>query len=288
MWTWARRVGLTLLVLVVLVVAASGAYLGWDRLIRCELDVAVPGFTVDAAGVPTHVEHWPRAPVRAGPAAGAGARLRRVDLRLVARRRRCSPPTVTSTPTTCAATAGPTAFRPTPRADTDQLAGVLSALHLTRPVVVGHSLGVAIALSLALRDPSSSAGWSPPTATAPRTSATTAPARAAAARGVAAPAGRARRDHGRGPAPRPGPRARRRPVRTRVPGRRRRDRPVARSVPAARGPSTRWRDPRRPLIGLTDAQETTVAVPAAIVYAARTAASPASRRRPPPRACAPP
>ena len=32
MWTWARRVGLTLLVLVVLVFAVSGAYLGWDRL----------------------------------------------------------------------------------------------------------------------------------------------------------------------------------------------------------------------------------------------------------------
>jgi pimeloyl-ACP methyl ester carboxylesterase len=85
---WLRRVGLALLTIVVLVFVAAGAYLGWDRLDPVRLAVPVPGFTVDAAGVPTHVENWPA----------------------------------------------------------------------VRPVVVGHSLGVAIALSLALRDPSSVSG----------------------------------------------------------------------------------------------------------------------------------
>ena len=151
--------GLALLTIVVLVFVAAGAYLGWDR--------PGPG-AARRPGPRRHGRRGGRAhprralarrPADRASAAGARARLRRVDLRVVAVGARCSPPTATSTPTTCAATAGPTACGPyTLDADTDQLAGVLSALHLTRPIVVGHSLGVAIALSLALRDPATVTG----------------------------------------------------------------------------------------------------------------------------------
>lgn len=155
---WATRAGVTVVVLVVLVVAASGAYLGWDRLRPVRLDVPAPGFVVDAAGVATHVEHWPaarpsgRAPLvlvpgfaestyvwsRVAPLLAADRDVYAYDVR------------------------GYGFSDPVPpydlAADTDQLAGLLTALRLERPIVVGHSLGVAIGLSLALRAPTSVTG----------------------------------------------------------------------------------------------------------------------------------
>ncbi|TCK22454.1 pimeloyl-ACP methyl ester carboxylesterase [Pseudonocardia endophytica] len=150
--------GLALAAVVVLVIAASGAYLGWDRLDPERLDVPVGGFTIEAAGVSTHVEHWPAArpsglpPLvlvpgfaestyvwsRAAPLLAADRDVYAYDVRGYGYTARVGPYTLD--------------------ADTDQLAGVLSTLHLSRPVVVGHSLGVAIALSLALRDPASVTG----------------------------------------------------------------------------------------------------------------------------------
>jgi pimeloyl-ACP methyl ester carboxylesterase len=182
-WTWARRVGLTLLVLVVLVFAVSGAYLGWDRLSPEQLDVVPPGFDVDAAGVRTHVEHWPaarpsgKAPLvlvpgfaestyvwsRVAPLLAADRDVYAYDVRGYGFTDRVPPYDLAS--------------------DTDQLVGLIAALGLERPIVVGHSSGVAIALSLALRAPESVTASSRPTGTAPRTSGPTARAR------VAAPAG---------------------------------------------------------------------------------------------------
>ena len=157
-WTWARRVGLTLLVLVVLVFAVSGAYLGWDRLSPEQLDVAPPGFDVDAAGVRTHVEHWPavrpsgKAPLvlvpgfaestyvwsRVAPLLAADRDVYAYDVRGYGFTDRVPPYDLAS--------------------DTDQLVGLIAALGLERPIVVGHSSGVAIALSLALRAPESVTG----------------------------------------------------------------------------------------------------------------------------------
>lgn len=136
----------------------AGLYLGWARLRPLDLQVVAPGFTVDAAGTPTHVEHWPAIHSRGLPplvlvpgfaestyvwsrVAPLLARNRDVyayDPRGYGYSARIPPYTLD--------------------ADTDQLAGVIAALHLSRPVVMGHSLGVAIALSLALRSPRSVAG----------------------------------------------------------------------------------------------------------------------------------
>ncbi|MCD2189219.1 alpha/beta fold hydrolase [Actinomycetospora soli] len=155
---WLRRAGIALLTVVVLVLAASGLYLAWDDLAPVRVAVDVPGATVDAAGVPTHVEHWPalrpsgRPPLvlvpgfaestyvfsRLAPRLAADREVYAYDVRGY----------------------GFTAHVPPYDlpADTDQLAGLISALHLTRPVVLGHSSGVAVALSLALRDPAAVSG----------------------------------------------------------------------------------------------------------------------------------
>ncbi|GAA4916326.1 alpha-beta hydrolase superfamily lysophospholipase [Actinomycetospora succinea] len=263
---WARRIGLTLLVLVVLLFAASGAYLGWDRLRPVRLDVAAPGFDVDAAGVRTHVEHWPaaqpsgRPPLvlvhgfaestyvwsRVAPLLAADRDVYAYDVRGFGFTDRVPPYDLA--------------------ADTDQLGGVLAALHLERPVVVGHSSGVAIALSWALRAPASISG-------------------VIAANGDGTPYFGADRTSAGGGArwvlvDPIAPAAVTAVVRHRAP---------IRSIVAAQcGPGCptddaaidRWRAPfllpggvdamvtvlRSPLIGLTDAQESTVAVPTAIVY----------------------
>lgn len=263
---WARRVGLTLVVLVVLLLAASAAYLGWDRLVPERVDVPAPGSTVDAAGVPTHVEHWPaarpsgRPPLllvhgfaestyvwsRVAPLLAADRDVYAYDVRGFGFTDRVPPYDLA--------------------ADTDQLAGVIAALGLERPIVVGHSSGVAIALSLALRAPASVTG-------------------VVATHGDGTPyLGDDRTSAGGGarwvlvdPV---GPAAVTAVVRHRA---------LIRSVVAAQcGPGCptddaaidRWRAPflrpgavtalvtvlRSPLIGLTDAQETAVAVPTAVLY----------------------
>lgn len=280
-WRWTRRVVLALLALVVLVFAASGAYLGWDRLDPVRLDVAVPGFNVDAGGVRTHVEHWPaahpsgRAPLvlipgfaestyvwsRVAPLLAADRDVYAYDVRGYGFTDHVPPYDLA--------------------ADTDQLGGVLAALHLgqhdtrgsccdgrgsQRPVVVGHSSGVAIALSWALRAPDSVAG-------------------VLAANGDGTPYfGANRTSSGRGPrwllvdpiAPAIVTAA----VRHRAPIRSIVTAQCGPGCPADDAAIDRWRAPfllpgavdalvsmaRRPLIGLTDAQETTVAVPTAIVY----------------------
>ena len=269
---WLRRAGLALLAVVVLVVAASGAYLGWDRLDPVVLDVPVPGFTVDAAGVPTHVEHWPAArpsglpPLvlvpgfaestyvwsRAAPLLAADRDVYAYDVRGYGWTARVPPYTLD--------------------ADTDQLAGVLSALHLTRPVVVGHSLGVAIALSLALRDPSSISG-------------------VVAANGDGTPYFGDDRSGsgGRGARtlllPPVVPAVITAVVRHRGPVRELVADQCGPGCPLDDAAIDRWRAPfllpgavdalgeiaRRPLIGLTDAQESAVRVPVAIVYSSEDA-----------------
>lgn len=150
-WLW--RSACALAVVVVLVFALAGAYLGWARLRPVSLPVPVAGFMVDAAGVATHVEHWaavhPRglAPLvlvpgfaestyvwsRVAPLLAADRDVYAYDVRGYGFSARVPPYGLD--------------------ADTDQLAGVITALRLSRPVVVGHSSGVAIALSLALRTP---------------------------------------------------------------------------------------------------------------------------------------
>ena len=264
-WRWALRIELAVLVVVVLVFAASGAYLGWDRLDPVRLNLPVPGTTVDAAGVPTHVEHWPAArprglpPLvlvpgfaestfvwsRVAPLLAADRDVYAYDVRGL----------------------GYTAHRPPYdlAADTDQLKGLLAALHLARPIVVGHSSGAAIALALALRDPAELTG-------------------AVAANGDGTPYfGNDRSSPGRGPrsllvdplAP---------AVVTAVV----RHRATIRSLVAAQcGPGCavddatidRWRAPfltpggveafvtgiRQPLIGLTDEQETHIVAPTAVL-----------------------
>ena len=155
---WLRRTGIALVVVVVLVLSVAGLYLAWDDLAPVHVATAVPGYTVDAAGVATHVEHWPAAhpaglpPLvlvpgfaestyvfsRLGPRLAAGRDVYAYDVRGYGFTAHQGPYTLAS--------------------DTDQLAGVIAALHLGRPIVLGHSLGVAIALSLALRDPGSVTG----------------------------------------------------------------------------------------------------------------------------------
>ncbi|MHC1558914.1 alpha/beta fold hydrolase [Actinomycetospora sp. C-140] len=265
MWRWLRRLGVAVLVLLVLVFAVCGAYLGWDRLDPERVDVAPPGFDVDAAGVRTHVEHWPaarpsgRPPLvlipgfaestyvwsRVAPLLAADRDVYAYDVRGFGFTERVPPYDLA--------------------ADTDQLAGVVAALGTDHPVVMGHSSGVVIALSLALRAPESVTG-------------------VVAANGDGTPYfGADRTSAGRGPrwllvdpiAPAVVTAA----VRHRA--------PIRSIVSAQCGPGCptddaaidRWRAPflgpgavdafveviRSPLIGLTDAQETAIAVPTAIV-----------------------
>jgi pimeloyl-ACP methyl ester carboxylesterase len=155
---WLRLGGAALVALVVLVFTLAGGYLGWARLRPLTLAVSAPGFVVDAAGVATHVERWPAArpqglaPLilvpgfaestyvwsRVAPLLATDRDVYAYDVRGYGFSDRVPPYTLDS--------------------DTDQLAGVIAALHLSRPVVVGHSLGVAIALSQALRSPASLTG----------------------------------------------------------------------------------------------------------------------------------
>ena len=138
---WARRVGLTLVVLVVLLFAACGAYLGWDRLrpVRSTSRsrgspstppgsprtsstgrrrarpgmpplVLVPGFAES-----TYV--WSRV----APLLAADRDVYAYDVRGYGFTDRVPPYDLA--------------------ADTDQLAGLIAALRLERPIVVGHSSG---------------------------------------------------------------------------------------------------------------------------------------------------
>ncbi|GAA4780091.1 alpha/beta hydrolase [Actinomycetospora chlora] len=263
---WARRAGVALLVLVGLVLAASGAYLGWDRLDPVRLDVPRPGFDVDAAGVRTHVEHWPaarpsgRPPLvlvpgfaestyvwsRVAPLLAADRDVYAYDVRGYGFTDRVPPYDLA--------------------ADTDQLAGLIAALRLDRPVVVGHSSGVAIALSQALRDPASVAG-------------------VVAANGDGTPYfGDDRTSSGGGARwlllPPVAPAIVTAVVRHRAPIRAIVARQCGPGCPTDDAAIDRWRAPflepggvdalvaigRRPLIGLTDAQETQVAVPTAVLF----------------------
>lgn len=155
---WLRRVGIALLTVVAVVLAASGLYLAWDDLAPVHVAVDVPGAVVDAAGVPTHVEHWPalrpsgRPPLVLVPGFAESTYVfSRLAPRLAADR---------DVYAYDVRGHGFTAHVPpySLAADTDQLAGVIGALHLTRPVVLGHSSGVAVALSLARRDPAAVTG----------------------------------------------------------------------------------------------------------------------------------
>jgi pimeloyl-ACP methyl ester carboxylesterase len=256
----------TVLVLVVLVLAASGAYLGWDRLDPVRLDVPRPGFDVDAAGVRTHVERWPaarpsgRPPLvlvpgfaestyvwsRVAPLLAADRDVYAYDVRGYGSTDRVPPYDL--------------------GADTDQLAGVVAALGLEHPVVVGHSSGVAIALSLALRSPASVTG-------------------VVAANGDGTPYFGGDDRTGTGGGPRwflvdpVAPAIVTAVVRHRAPIRAIVARQCGPGCPTDDAAIDRWRAPfllpggvdallavaRRPLIGLTDEQETQVAVPTAIL-----------------------
>lgn len=160
--SWARRavvvVAAGAVALLLAIVGASGLYLGWDRIDPVPAATPATGFTVDAAGVRTHVERWPAArprglpPLvlvpgfaestyvweRVAPLLAADRDVYAYDVRGYGTTDRVPPYTLA--------------------ADTDQLAGLIGALGLPRPVVMGHSLGVAIALSLALRDPAAVGG----------------------------------------------------------------------------------------------------------------------------------
>ncbi|NMO90709.1 alpha/beta fold hydrolase [Actinomycetospora sp. TBRC 11914] len=155
---WLRRTGIALGTVIVVVLALAGLYLAWDDLAPVHVNTPIPGFTVDAAGVATHVEHWAAAhpsgqpPVvlvpgfaestyvfsRLAPRLAEDRDVYAYDVRGYGWSAHQGPYTLA--------------------ADTDQLQGLLAALHLTRPVVLGHSLGAAIALSLALRDPGAVTG----------------------------------------------------------------------------------------------------------------------------------
>ena len=177
---WLRRTGIALLTVSSSCFAASALYLAWDDVAPVRLAVPVPGGTVTAAGVPTHVEHWPAArpsglpPLVLVPGFAESTYVFSRVAPLLAADRDVYAYDVRGY--------GTTAHVPpyTLAADTDQLVGLIGALGLTRPIVVGHSLGAAIALSVALRDPGAVPASSRPTATAPPTSAPTGPRRAAA------------------------------------------------------------------------------------------------------------
>lgn len=266
-----RRAVVTLLaavlVLVVLVFAAAAGYLAWVRHDPVDVGVVAPGVVVDAADVPTRVEHWPAArpgglpPLvlvpgfaestyvwsRVGPLLAADRDVYAYDVRGFGFSGRVPPYTLD--------------------ADADQLAGVIAALHLTRPVVVGHSSGVAVALALALRSPGTLSG-------------------VVAANGDGTPYFGADRTTGGGrrwlvdPL---APAAVTAVVRHRGLIRRLVVAQCGPGCPVDDGAIDRWRAPflvpggvdallaivRQPLIGLTDAQEVAVTVPAAVVYSAQ-------------------
>jgi pimeloyl-ACP methyl ester carboxylesterase len=264
---WAIRAGVTVVVLVVLLIAACGAYLGWDRLRPVRVAVAVPGFTVDAGGVATHVEHWPaarpsgRPPLvlvpgfaestyvwsRVAPLLAADRDVYAYDVRGYGFTDHVPPYDLA--------------------ADTDQLAGLIAGLRLERPIVVGHSSGVAIALSLALRAPASLGG-------------------VIAASGDGTPYfGADRSDGGRSGLRRLlvdplASAAVTAVVRHRAPIRSLVGTQCGPGCPVDDAAIDRWRAPflrpggvgafvtvlRRPLIGLTDAQESSIAVPAAVLF----------------------
>lgn len=264
---WLRRAGITLVTVLVVVLTLAGLYLAWDALAPVRVAVGVPGFTVDAAGVATHVEHWAavhpsgQPPVVLVPGFAESTYVfSRLATRLAQDRDvyaydvRGYGYTAHQGPYTLAA-------------DTDQLQGLLETLHLTRPIVLGHSLGAAIALSLALRDPGAVTG-------------------VVAANGDGTPYfGSDRSDAGGGGGlrtlvtlPPLGPAVVTAVVRHRD--------PVRRLVTAQCGPGCptddqaidRWRAPflapggvsaflgvaRQPLVGLTDEQERQVRVPTAV------------------------
>ena len=263
---WLRIGGVALVALVVLMFTLAGAYLGWARLRPVTLSVPAPGYAVDAAGVATHVEHWPAtrprglAPLilvpgfaestyvwsRVAPLLATDRDVYAYDVRGYGFSAQVPPYTLES--------------------DTDQLAGVIAALHLSRPVVVGHSLGVAIALSQALRSPASLTGVvaangdGTPYFGTDRSSAGGAlrallidPIASAVATGVV---------------------RHRTPIRDLVESR------CGPGCPVDDAAIDRWRAPflapggvtalltvlRRPLIGLTDEQERAVAVPTAVLF----------------------
>ena len=268
---WSRTALLAVLLVVVVLVAAvfatAGAYVVWVDHHPLDLGVVAPGTTVDAAGVPTRVEHWPAArpsglpPLvlvpgfaestyawsRAAPLLAADRDVYAYDVRGYGFSGRIPPYTLD--------------------ADVDQLAGLIGALHLTRPVVVGHSSGAAIALALALRSPGSVSGVvaangdGTPYFGTDRTPGGTRRPLLVQPRTTAAAAAVVR--HRR--------LSRRLVVSNCGPG-----------CPVDDAAIDRWRAPflvpggidalvaivRQPLIGLTDAQEETVTVPAGIVYSA--------------------
>jgi pimeloyl-ACP methyl ester carboxylesterase len=155
---WLRRAAVALVAFAALTYTAAGAYLGWALLRPLRLSATAPSTVVTAAGVATRVKHWPAThpeglPAlvlvpgfaestyvwsRVAPLLAADHDVYAYDVRGFGFSTRTPPYTLA--------------------ADTDQLAGVIAALRLTRPIVVGHSSGVAVALSLALRDPTSVSG----------------------------------------------------------------------------------------------------------------------------------
>lgn len=261
-----RRGALVLLALVALLFALAGAYLGWARLRPLDLHVTAPGYTVDSAGTPAHVEHWAATHPRGPPAltlVPGFAESTYVWSRvapLLAANREVYTYDVTGY--------GYSAHVPpyTLEADTDQLTGMITALHLDRPIVVGHSLGVAIALSLAPRNPRKITGviaangdgtpyLGPDRTTSGggRAELLIDPTAAAAVTAVV---------------------RHRAPIRDLVFSR------CGPGCPVDDSAIDRWRAPflapggvhalvailRQPLIGLTDQQETSIAVPSAILY----------------------
>lgn len=267
----ARRTGIVLVAAVVALllalVGASTLYLGWDLLDPVRLDVPVAGSDVDAGGVTTHVEHWPavrpsgRPPLvlvpgfaestyvwsRVAPLLAADRDVWSYDVRGYGFSARTPPYDLA--------------------ADTDQLVGLIAALHLDRPVVVGHSSGVAVALSSALRAPGSVAGVigangdGTPYFTGARTSSGGGPRSLLLVPPVAPAVVTAVLRH-------------RDPIRSLV------ARQCGPGCPTDDAAIDRWRAPflvpggvsalvtilRRPLIGLTDAQERSVRVPVGLVF----------------------
>lgn len=263
-----RYLGAALVVLVILVFSAAYGYLGWARLHPVDLHVPVGGITVDAAGVVTHVERWPAArpaglpPLVLVPGFAESTYVwSRVAPRLAVDR---------DVYAYDVRGFGFSAHAPpyTLDADTDQLLGVIAALRLSRPIVVGHSTGAAIALSLGLRHPSevsavvAANGDGTPYFGPDRS--TGGGLRRALLIGPIAPAVVTAIVRHRGP------------IRSLVVSR------CGQGCPSDDAAIDRWRAPflteggvdalvtilRQPLIGLTDQQETAITVPTAVLYSA--------------------
>jgi pimeloyl-ACP methyl ester carboxylesterase len=263
-----RNVGVALVVLAVLLFGAAWAYLGWARVHPVDLHVPLGGITVEAAGVVTHVERWPAArpaglpPLVLVPGFAESTYVwSRVAPRLAADR---------DVYAYDVRGFGFSAHTPpySLGADTDQLRGVITALHLSRPIIVGHSSGVAIALSLALSDPSevsavvAANGDGTPYFGPDRS--TGGGLQRALLIGPIAPAAVTAIVRHRGP------------IRSLVVAR------CGQGCPSDDMAIDRWRAPfvtdggvdalvailRQPLIGLTDQQETAITVPTAVLYSA--------------------